>query len=87
MASISWTRLPSIGVSAEKSSHAIVFADETVVHAQTERNEARVADDETLQTQEFVEIEGGASGLTDRLTPARDARRRRPLALDGKARA
>lgn len=42
---------------------AIVLADEASLPAQSEVDEARVADHDALQTQELGEVEAGAAGL------------------------
>ena len=60
----------------------IAFADKAAFPAQAKRYIAVVADDNALQAKQFVEIDGAASGFSDRLAPALDTILRRVFAFD-----
>ena len=64
---------------------AIMLTDEAAFVAQAEMHEARVANDDALQPQQFVEVDRTAAGFADGPAPALDAVMRRILVLNGEA--
>lgn len=63
----------------------VVIADEAALVAKAQPDEALVADDDPLQTQQLLPVDGTSTGLADGAAPALDAVLRRPFALDGVA--
>ena len=64
---------------------AIMLADKPALLPQTQFDEARIADDDALQTQKLVQIDRTVSRLADGAAPALDAVLRRALSLNGVA--
>ena len=56
---------------------AVMLADKAALLAQTELHEAGIADDDLLQAQQLVEIDGSRAGLADGAAPALDTVLRR----------
>src|SRR2546426_11641431 len=60
-----------------------MLADEAALPTKTEFHEARIADDNPLQPQQFIEIDGPATSLPYRASPALDAILWRTFSFDG----
>ena len=59
-----------------------MFSDEAARLSQTQLHESRVADNDRLQSQQFVEVHGMAAGFADGPPPTLKAVLRRVFALD-----
>ena len=73
---MTWDRLAGL---------TIVLANEATFVAQSQANEAGIADETALEAEKLIEIQRGLACLTDRLTPTLDSASGRPFSLDGKA--
>ena len=65
---------------------AVLFTDKTSFRPESKLDEARVADQDGLQPQEFFKIDRPSPSLSDGLTPAPDPILRRALSFDGETR-
>lgn len=72
-------------IGQRRSGLAVMLTDEAAVRPQSKLHEARVADDDSLQPQEFIETDGAKTGLPDRASPALNSIHGRAIPLDGVA--
>src|SRR5208283_2701487 len=69
-----------------KTGVSIVFADESAFFPKAQPHKPRIADDDRLQAQQFVQLDGPPPRLAYRAPPTLDAVMRRALSFDRIAR-